>query len=104
MNGTPSPKFVITDADGTKWKVKLGLETHPETAANRLVWAAGYYADEDYFLPDLQVEGIPSNLHRGDKFVEPNGIVHNARVEAISQRRRESRELAMERESVHGYS
>jgi hypothetical protein len=79
MNGT-SPKFVITDADGTKWKVKLGLETHPETAANRLVWAAGYFADEDYFLPDLQVESIPSNLHRGDKFIEPNGIVHNARL------------------------
>ena len=44
MNGT-SPKFVVTDADGTKWKVKLGLEAHPETAANRLVYAAGYYAD-----------------------------------------------------------
>ena len=39
MNGT-SPKFVITYADGTKWKVKLGLDTHPETASNRLVCAA----------------------------------------------------------------
>jgi hypothetical protein len=79
MNGT-APKMVITDADGTKWKVKLGLETHSETAANRLIWAAGYFADEDYFLPDLQVENIPSTLHRGDKFIEPNGIVHNARL------------------------
>ncbi len=79
LNGT-SPKFVITDADKVKWKVKLGLESHPETAASRLVWAAGYFADEEYFLPDLKVDNIPLNLRRGEKFVEPNGIVHNARL------------------------
>jgi hypothetical protein len=79
LNGT-SPKFVITDADKVKWKVKLGLESHPETAASRLVWAAGYFADEEYFLPDLKVDDIPLNMRRGEKFVEPNGIVHNARL------------------------
>jgi hypothetical protein len=79
MNGT-SPKFVITDANGVKWKVKLGAESHPETVASRLVWAAGYYADEEYFLPGFQVENIPSGLHRGEKYVEPNGIVHDARL------------------------
>jgi hypothetical protein len=79
LNGT-SPKFVITDADGTKWKVKLGEEAHPEPVASRLVWAVGYYADEEYFLPDLKVDNIPSNLRRGDKFIEANGIVHDARL------------------------
>jgi hypothetical protein len=79
LNGT-SPKFVVTDADGVKWKAKLGVESHPETAASRLLWAAGYFADEDYFLPDMKVDGMPSSLRRGEKFVEANGIVHDVRM------------------------
>lgn len=75
-----NPKFVVTDADGVKWKIKLGEEAHPETAASRLVWAAGYFADEEYFLPDLKVENVPFNLHRGENLVEPDGLMHNARL------------------------
>jgi hypothetical protein len=78
MDGT-SPKFVIAEADGTKWSVKLDAEAHPEAVASRFVWAAGYFADEEYYLPSFQVQGIPE-LHRGSKYVEPNGIVHNARL------------------------
>src|SRR5690242_14554175 len=36
-----NPKFSVKDADGVKWKVKLGAETRPETAASRIVWALG---------------------------------------------------------------
>ena len=79
LNGT-NPKYIITGADGVKWKLKLGEEAHPEIAASRLVWAAGYFADEEYFLPDLKVENVPSSLHRGEKFVEPDGLIHNARL------------------------
>lgn len=79
LHGT-SAKFVITDADGTRWKVKLGAEAQPETAASRLVWAVGYYADEEYYLPSFRVDGIPSNLQRGESFIEPNGLVHGARL------------------------
>ena len=53
MDGT-NPKFSVKDRDGVKWKVKLGVEARPETAASRLVWAAGYYTDEDYFLADFK--------------------------------------------------
>jgi hypothetical protein len=79
LDGT-NPKFVVTDADGVKWKIKLGEEAHPEPAASRLVWAAGYFADEDYFLPDLKVDGMPSTLHRGADLVEPDGLMHDARL------------------------
>lgn len=79
LNGT-NPKYVITDADGVKWKLKLGEEAHPETVASRLVWAVGYFADEEYFLPDLKVDNVPSNLHRGENRVEPDGLMHNARL------------------------
>jgi hypothetical protein len=79
LNGT-NPKFVIKDSAGVKWKLKLGEEARPETAASRLVWAAGYFADEEYFLPDLIIRNVPSNLHRGEKYVEPDGYTHNARL------------------------
>src|SRR5713101_7817864 len=52
LNGT-STKFVVRDEDGVKWKVKLGEEARPETVASRLVWAVGYFTNEDYFLSDL---------------------------------------------------
>jgi hypothetical protein len=79
LDGT-NPKFVVRDQDGVKWKVKLGLEARPETVASRIVWAAGYYTNEDYFVPDLQVQGMPARLHRGWKLVEPDGSVHNVRL------------------------
>lgn len=79
--GGTSPKFVVQDQHGNKWKVKLGLEAQPETAASRLVWAVGYYTDEDYFVADLKVQGMPVRLHRGKDLVAPGGIVHNARLE-----------------------
>jgi hypothetical protein len=39
--GGTSPKFEVEDEHGTKWKVKLGEEAKSETAATRLLWAAG---------------------------------------------------------------
>src|SRR5882724_4613848 len=64
LDGT-SPKFNVEDGNGVKWKVKLGVEARPETAATRIVWAAGFLTSEDYFLPMIQVKGVPSALHRG---------------------------------------
>jgi hypothetical protein len=74
-----NPKFVVRDAGGMKWKVKLGAEARPETAASRLVWAAGYFANEDYYLSDMQVRNM-SKLHRGASLVGPGGSVHDARL------------------------
>lgn len=76
-----SPKFYVRDQDGTKWKVKVGPEARPETAATRLIWAVGYQVDEDYFVPLLQVRDMPARLHRGQKWVGPGGKVYNARLE-----------------------
>ncbi|MEO8026252.1 MAG: hypothetical protein ABI823_07250 [Bryobacteraceae bacterium] len=75
-----SPKFEIVDDQGTHWKVKLGEETKSETAATRLVWAAGYSTDEDYYLAELRVDKMP-RLKRGNQFVATGGIVRGARME-----------------------
>ena len=78
LNGT-NPKFDVKDENDVKWKVKLGVEARPEVVATRLVWAVGYYANEDYFVPELRVENMP-RLKRGQKLVGPDGTVHNVRL------------------------
>ncbi len=75
-----APKFEILDEQGVRWKVKLGEESKSETAATRLVWAAGYYTDEDYYLPELRVEKMP-RLDRGRQFVSADGVVRSVRLE-----------------------
>ena len=79
MEGT-SPKFEIVDDQGVRWKVKLGEETKSETAAARLVWAAGYFTDEDYYLPEMRVEKM-AKLKRGNQFISADGLVHGVRLE-----------------------
>jgi hypothetical protein len=63
--------------------VKLGIEAKPETAASRLVWAAGYFANEDYFVREIHVQNLP-HLHRGGHFVSAGGIVHDVRLKRHS--------------------
>jgi len=74
------PKFVVTDEAEVRWKIKLGTEAQPEVAATRLIWAVGYFADENYYLPRVRVENL-GPLHRGAEFVSPDGTVFGARIE-----------------------
>ena len=52
-----SKKYRVRDGAGKEWLVKIGPEAQPETAATRLVWAAGYYADPTYLIPHVHIEG-----------------------------------------------
>ena len=75
-----SPKFVVRDARGVTWKVKLGEEAQAETVAVRLVWAVGYFAEEAYYLARAEIRGL-QRLSRGRQFVEGEGVVRGARFE-----------------------
>jgi hypothetical protein len=75
-----NPKFEVVDGEGVEWKVKLGQESRSETAATRFLWAAGYFADEDYYVAELTVAGMPA-LKRGRELVSTGGVVHGARLE-----------------------
>jgi len=77
-----APKFEVVDEQGVTWKVKLGEETKSETAASRLVWAAGYFTDEDYYLAEMRVEKMPK-LDRGRKLVSDEGVIRGVRLERI---------------------
>jgi hypothetical protein len=79
MNGT-NPKYVVRDQDNVKWTIKLGIEARPETVATRLVWAAGYFTNEDYYLDDLQVAEMPAHVRRGGNLIGTDGTMHAARL------------------------
>jgi hypothetical protein len=70
-----NPKFDVEDGQGIRWRVKLGDESQPETAATRLLWAAGFFVDEDYYLSEIKVTGVPR------KFLSDDGAVVGARLE-----------------------
>jgi len=78
-NTGASPKFEAVDEEGVHWKVKLGSEARGETAASRLVWAAGYFANEDYFVPQVRVKNLP-HLRRGNHYVSAGGLVRDVRL------------------------
>jgi hypothetical protein len=50
-------KIIVQDVNGDKWTVKFGIEAQPETAATRIVWAAGYHVDQDYFVHRARIVG-----------------------------------------------
>jgi hypothetical protein len=78
MGGT-SPKVIVRDARGKNWILKFGEEVKAETFASRIVWAAGYYSDPDYFVREGKIEGVTS-LGRASAFIR-DGSFRDARFE-----------------------
>lgn len=74
-------KFDVEDVDGEKWKAKLGIEAQPEVVATRLLWAIGYFTNENYFIPNLEVKGLPAHLHRGQGHVVSPGHLDGVRLQ-----------------------
>ena len=74
-------KFNVEDANSKQWKAKLGLEAQPEVVASRLLWAIGYFANDDYFLRDVQIQGLPSHLKRGQGHVLSPGRLDYLRLQ-----------------------
>lgn len=52
-----SEKIFVEDQRDRRWTAKFGLEARPETVATRIVWAAGFHVDQDYFLRRAWIEG-----------------------------------------------
>ena len=78
--GGYSKKYRVKDAQGRVWVAKLGKEAQSETAAVRLVWAAGYVTEINYLIPSLTIEGKgtfenvrlearPENVKRFDEWI-----------------------------------
>ena len=79
FNGV-NPKFDVRDESGIRWGVKMGNEAKPETAATRLIWAVGYFTNEDYYLPELKVSGnMP--ITRGQN------LIKNSKIDGVRLKR-----------------
>ena len=74
-------KLDVEDAKHKKWKAKLGIEAQPEIVATRLLWAVGYFTNENYYVHDLEVEGLPTHLSRGQGHVLSPGHIDGVRLQ-----------------------
>lgn len=52
-----SKKYRVRDSKGREWVAKLGKEAQSETAATRLIWAAGYETEITYLVPRVTIPG-----------------------------------------------
>ncbi|HEX8634786.1 MAG TPA: hypothetical protein VF703_11615 [Pyrinomonadaceae bacterium] len=52
-----SKKYRVRDAAGRVWVAKVGKEAQSETAATRLLWAAGYMTEITYLIPRVSIPG-----------------------------------------------
>ncbi len=52
-----SKKYRVKDAKGREWVAKFGREAQSETAATRLIWAAGYNVETTYLVPRATIPG-----------------------------------------------
>ena len=57
-----STKYRVRDGSGREWVAKIGREAQPETAAVRLMWGVGFFADIDYLVPSVRIEGLDQTL------------------------------------------
>src|SRR2546427_8378243 len=73
-----NPKVNVTDRAGTKWNVKWGHEASPSTFCTRLLWACGYFAETEYFLPRGRIDGA-HDLKRAHSYIAEDGSFVNAR-------------------------
>ena len=58
--GGYSLKYRVRDGAGREWVAKVGKEAQSETAAVRLVWAAGYMTEINYLAPCVRIVGAPA--------------------------------------------
>jgi hypothetical protein len=86
------PKIDVRDASGREWDVKFGEEVHAEIAANRLVWALGYVAEEMYFVPTGAILGM-TDPGKFKNFITPDGSFTRAsfRLRGDGSKRAEQR-------------
>ena len=71
--GGYSTKYRVRDASGNEWVAKIGKEAQSETAASHLLWAIGYFADVDYLIPKVRVDGIDKPLTNARFSARPKG-------------------------------
>lgn len=71
-DGGSSPKVTVRDKNDRIWAVKFGFEAPAEVFATRLAWAAGYFVQPTFFIP----EGRILNSHPLDTNDKARAFIH----------------------------
>jgi hypothetical protein len=77
-------KIAVKDAKDRSWVIKFGPEASPDTFGSRLAWAAGYYVEPTYFVPEGVAVGA-HGLKRADKYVDKDGHFRAGRFQIRSK-------------------
>jgi len=75
-----NPCLSVRDARDRTWRIKWGDEVRSETFATRLAWAAGYYVENAYFVPEGHIEAL-GELGRARTCVAEDCTFKDARFE-----------------------
>jgi hypothetical protein len=78
------PCVSVRDARGRVWRVKWGAEVHTEAFATRLAWAAGYFVEITYFVPEGRIDGA-QDLQRAKQCLDEECRFRDARFELDEQ-------------------
>jgi hypothetical protein len=76
-------KVNVRDSRGMVWNIKWGPESRPSTFCTRLLWACGYFANTEYFIPQGRIEGV-HGLKRAKGRVSSDGSFVHARFQLRS--------------------
>jgi hypothetical protein len=90
-DGAPAPPFrfieehttgshpCVSVRDGRQrvWRVKWGAEVHTEVFASRLAWAAGYFVETNYFIPEGRIDEV-RDRQRTAEAIDDEGHFHGA--------------------------
>ncbi len=82
MSGTIA-KVNLTDSRGAFWNVKWGREAKASAFCTRLVWACGYFVEQEYFVARGRIEGA-HGLKRAKSHVSNDGTFVKARFQLRS--------------------
>jgi hypothetical protein len=80
LSGT-KPKVLIADRNGRKWDVKFGSEVRGECFGSRIMWAAGYFIEPAYFIPEGRIEGVKQVSKRVREVIGKDGSFRDARFQ-----------------------
>ena len=79
MSGT-QPKIFVHDANGARWNLKFGNEVKPESFGWRIVKAAGYFAEPNFYVSQGRIAGL-ATLKRSTPSLKADGSFHDGRFQ-----------------------
>ena len=80
LSGTTA-KVNVVDRNGRNWNIKFGPEVPGECFGSRMMWAAGYFIEPTYFVPEGRIEALKHLSKRAREVIGKDGSFRSARFQ-----------------------